>query len=137
LVVMTWVVGTPTIFGYAFGISDVRVTLGDKTEIDCLQKIYPIGRHVVAAFAGSVKIGFAMLDRLRELTDYPDENIAAEPEGIKQDWPRYAREVFGAFRETERELECHLMIMVVDSVSASRKSVGVRESCLRLQVTAI
>jgi hypothetical protein len=29
LVVMTWVVGTPTMFGYAFGISDLRVTLGD------------------------------------------------------------------------------------------------------------
>ncbi|WP_260736442.1 hypothetical protein [Tunturiibacter lichenicola] len=57
---MTWVVGIPTTFGYAFGISDVRVTLGDKTEIDCLQKIYPIGRYVAAAFAGSVKIGFAM-----------------------------------------------------------------------------
>jgi hypothetical protein len=25
-----------------------------------------------AAFAGLLKIGFAMLDRLRELTDYPD-----------------------------------------------------------------
>jgi len=37
---MTWAVGTPTMFGYAFGISDVRVTLGG-TEIDCLQKIYP------------------------------------------------------------------------------------------------
>ncbi len=55
-----------------------------------------------------------MLDRLRELTDYPDENIAAEPEGMKQDWPRYAREVFGGFPETERNAQCQLMIMAAD-----------------------
>ena len=41
-------------FGYGFGISDVRVTLADGSEVDCLQKIYPIGRHVAAGFAGSV-----------------------------------------------------------------------------------
>ena len=54
-------------FGYSFGISDVRVTLGDASEVDCLQKAHPIGRHVAAGFAGSVKIGFAMIDELRRL----------------------------------------------------------------------
>jgi hypothetical protein len=43
--------------GYGFGISDVRVTLGDGTEADCLQKLYPIGRYLAAGFAGSVAIG--------------------------------------------------------------------------------
>ena len=69
---MTWVVGTPTMFGYAFGISDVRVTLGG-TEIDCLQKIYPVGRWVAAAFAGSVKIGFAMIDMLSKIGNAIEE----------------------------------------------------------------
>lgn len=32
---------------------------------------HPVSR-MSAAFAGLLKIGFAMLDRLRELTDYPD-----------------------------------------------------------------
>jgi hypothetical protein len=45
-------------FGYGFGLSDIRVTLGDGSEVDCLQKIYPVARWVAAGFSGSVKIGF-------------------------------------------------------------------------------
>lgn len=38
---MTWIVGMPTLFGYSIGISDIRVTVNDHSEYDCLQKIYP------------------------------------------------------------------------------------------------
>jgi hypothetical protein len=58
-----------------------------------------------------------MLDRLRELTDYPDENIGAEPEGIKQDWPRFVRDGFGGLPETERNAQCQLMIIAADPSS--------------------
>jgi hypothetical protein len=34
---MTWIVGTPCMFGYGFGISDIRVTLSDGSERDCLR----------------------------------------------------------------------------------------------------
>jgi len=64
---MTWIVGTPTMFGYSFGISDVRVTLRDGVEVDCLRKIHNVGRFIAAGFAGSVKIGFAMVDELASL----------------------------------------------------------------------
>jgi hypothetical protein len=64
---MTWIIGTPTMFGYSFGISDVRVTLGGNREIDCLQKVHPVGRFIAAGFAGTVRIGFEMVDGLRQL----------------------------------------------------------------------
>ena len=51
-------------FGFAVGISDIRVTTPNE-ERDCLQKIYAVGPGVALGFAGSVAIGFAMVDRLR------------------------------------------------------------------------
>ena len=109
---MTWIVGAPTMFGYGFGISDVRVTLADESEIDCLQKIYSIGRHFAAGFAGSVKIGFAMLDELRRLSNYSDERIACDPNAILCEWPPCARVVFGRFNDAERAGACHLMLIM-------------------------
>jgi hypothetical protein len=39
-------------------MSDVRVTFPDGRVRDLVQKAYPVGRYIVAGFAGSVKIGF-------------------------------------------------------------------------------
>ena len=61
---MTWIVGRSIPFGYSVALSDIRVTL-DGREIDCLQKIYPVGPFIAMGFAGSVPIGFAMIDRMR------------------------------------------------------------------------
>jgi hypothetical protein len=100
-------------FGYGFGISDVRVTLADEREEDCLQKIYPIGRHFAAGFAGSVKIGFAMLDELRRLSTYNDERVACDPHAVLREWPACARTFFCQFEEAERMGGCHLMLVMV------------------------
>jgi hypothetical protein len=70
---MTWIVGAAPPIGYAVGISDIRVTFSDASERDCLQKIYPISPFIAAGFAGSVRIGFAIVDTLRlQLKDLPD-----------------------------------------------------------------
>lgn len=45
----------------------MRVTLSDGSERDCLQKIYKVGNLIAAGFAGSVAIGFGMIDKLTEL----------------------------------------------------------------------
>src|ERR1700722_10946377 len=63
---MTWVVEVPVPFGYSIGCADIRVTFSDGTEKDCLQKIYQVGPVVCAAFAGSIRIGFA-LQRISQL----------------------------------------------------------------------
>jgi hypothetical protein len=110
---MTWVVGTPTMFGYGFGVSDIRVTLGDDSEVDCLQKIYAVGRYLTAGFAGSVRIGFAMIDELRMRAHLSDERLACDPEKIAQEWPQFARQVFQTFPRDEQEAHCHLLIISV------------------------
>lgn len=102
-------------FGYGFGISDVCVTVGDDC-VDCLQKIYSIGRHFAAGFAGSVKIGFAMLDELRRLSTYPDERIACDPQAVFQQWPACARDVFSKFSQDEQQGHCHLMLILVHPI---------------------
>jgi hypothetical protein len=110
---MTWVLGTPTMFGYGFGISDIRVRLGDA-EVDCLQKIYPVARWVAAGFAGSVKIGFAMIDELSRIGNAIEEPYAIVPAVLAQEWPAYARKVFSRFPDAERQHTSQLMLISTD-----------------------
>jgi 20S proteasome alpha/beta subunit len=76
---MTWVIGGGVMTGYAIGLSDIRITLEDGSERDCLQKIYPVGPNIAAAFAGSVAIGFEMVQNLTELLHVPQ---TSEPVGF-------------------------------------------------------
>ncbi len=81
-------------FGYGFRVSDVRVTLHDGSEVDCLQKIYPVARWAAAGFAGSVKIGFAMIDQLSRIGNAIEEQYAIVPGVLAQEWRAYARKIF-------------------------------------------
>jgi hypothetical protein len=98
-------------FGYGFGISDVRVTLGDTSEHDCLQKIYPVGQFIAMGFAGSVRIGFAMVETLTKLLQNEDESRAWDPTAVAAWWPNDAREIFARFPDAERAGQCHLMMV--------------------------
>jgi hypothetical protein len=112
---VTWVVGTGVMFGYAFGVSDVRVTLEDKTEHDCLQKIYPVGRYMAAAFSGSVEIGFGMIKKLSELLLIPEGQPGVwDPGAVANWWPIDAKEVFAAYPESERRNKANLMLLGVN-----------------------
>lgn len=108
---MTWVVGTPTMFGYGFGLSDVRVTLGDGTEVDCLQKIYPVAHWVAAGFSGSVKIGFALIDSLSRWGNAIEEPYAMVPAVLAREWPTTARKVFERFPESERCAQASVLMI--------------------------
>src|SRR6266511_2331168 len=77
---MTWIVGRAVPWGCAAALSDIRVTLADRSEVDCLQKIYPVGRFIALGFAGSVAIGFGMVGRLRQLLGTVKPGEACEPE---------------------------------------------------------
>lgn len=65
---MTWVIGTPTVFGYGLIVADVQVTLkystGKQVYVDCLQKIFQVGKSAAAGFAGPVQIGLALMEDL-------------------------------------------------------------------------
>ena len=109
---MTWIVGTTGIFGYGIGLSDIRVTLGDGSERDCLQKIYKVGNFIAAGFAGSVAIGFAMVDRLTELLASDDPAGAWDPVAIADWWPQDARgRSSSRFAQSERDLQSHVILI--------------------------
>src|SRR6266536_273159 len=81
---MTWIVGRALPWGCAAALSDIRVTLADRSEVDCLQKIYPVGRFIALGFAGSVAIGFGIVGRLRQLLGTVKPGEAWEPDFVPQ-----------------------------------------------------
>lgn len=112
---MTWIVGKNTFFGHAILASDICVTFtsgtGEKSHVDCLQKVYPLGRFVVGGFSGSVRIGFSLLgDFQRELsTSPPDEawNINI----IANTWlPRVAKKIFKLSPQIEQHVGSSIII---------------------------
>jgi hypothetical protein len=131
---MTWIVGAAAALGYAVGISDIRVTFSDGSERDCLQKIYPMSRFIAAGFAGSVRIGFAMLNALaHSLRDLPDGQ-AYIPQEVADTLSLLARDVFRRSPDAEKKLGSHLILLgahPTDHMGApgwSRCSVHILES---------
>jgi hypothetical protein len=111
---MTWIVGMPTMWGYSFGVSDVRVTLADGTERDCLQKIYPIGHSIAQGFAGSVRIGFKMVESMTEWLHNEATDCAWLPLETVEIWPKIARDIFEAAPPLEQAGHCHLIMLSAD-----------------------
>jgi hypothetical protein len=110
---MTWVIGRPVPFGYSVGLSDIRVTLSDGNELDCLQKVHAVGPNIAAAFAGSVAIGFAMIDRMRQYLRLPRPGLGWDPAVVVSNIPAVSLEVFRGFEREEKALGCGLLLFSV------------------------
>lgn len=109
---MTWIVGKLTPFGLGIVASDIRVTLGDKTEMDCLQKIYPVGGGILAGFAGSVKIGFSLLQAFADESVKLPKDKAWNLNVISNTWwPRIARRVFSLADNREQNLKSQIILV--------------------------
>jgi hypothetical protein len=108
---MTWIVGTSTPFGYSFALSDVRVTLGDGREIDCLQKINPVARFIAVGFAGSVKIGFDIVEALKASLYEPDDRVAWNPPELVVELPPMLRKIFQDAAAEEQANHSHIMLL--------------------------
>jgi hypothetical protein len=105
---MTWIVGTVPPFGYSILVSDIRVSWADGTERDCLQKIHKVGHDLLCGFAGSVRIGFGLLNALS--IQLPRKQRRT-PSVLVHDWiPSLARRVFRAAPESELKLGCQFII---------------------------
>ncbi len=105
---MTWIVGTVPPFGYSILVSDIRVSWTDGIERHCLQKVHKVGEDFLCGFAGSVRIGFVLLDALA--TQLPRKQQRT-PSVLAHDWiPSLARRVFRAAPEQERKLGSQLII---------------------------
>jgi hypothetical protein len=111
---MTWIVGMPTSFGYSIGISDIRVTLADGSERDCLQKIYSISNSIALGFAGSVAIGFAMVTAMRQWLCCDEPNRAWKPLETVELWQAIARDIFASAPAEEQVGRCDLIMLSAD-----------------------
>jgi hypothetical protein len=111
---MTWIVGTATPFGYSFALSDTRVTWGDGRHLDCLQKIYPVARYIAVGFAGSVKIGFDVVEALKAFLYEPDETLAWNPPELIAQLPPFLQKVFQDATVEEQKSCSHIMLLSTD-----------------------
>jgi len=112
---MTWIVGTTSLFGHSILAADVCVTFtmpnGQRTYLDCLQKIHPLGRFLVGGFAGSVRIGFAVIDALCKIFNEIPQTNAIDLESMAPvALPQIVREIFEASLPSEQVLGCQIII---------------------------
>jgi hypothetical protein len=110
---MTWVIGASTPFGYGFAISDICVQFRYGETRDMLQKIYPVGNYIVAGFAGSVKIGFLLIDNLKEILKLPEgsENKAWYPDWVAEKFSKNAKEIFDKADDNEKQGRSQILMV--------------------------
>lgn len=110
---MTWVIGRAGPFGHAIGLSDVRVTLSDGSEHDCLQKVYLVGSQLGLGFAGSVAIGMKIATQLSNGLYVPDRKGIWDPLFVANNLPADTKEIFNRFPQEEKDRGCELILLSV------------------------
>jgi hypothetical protein len=108
---MTWIIGRAGPFGHAIGISDVRITLPDGREVDCLRKIYKVGNDLALGFAGSVAIGLEAVAQMTAALNLYGLDRVWDPLYIGRTVPDGLRLMFNSCSPQERELGCELMLL--------------------------
>lgn len=114
---MTWIIGGSSLFGYGAMLSDVCVSFSNGTRRNILQKAYPVGQYVLAGFAGSVSIGFTLLESMRNFLHLPNnapKNVAWRPLWIAEKWKSIAAESFALACPEEKKLGSEFIIVGVD-----------------------
>lgn len=111
---MTWVVAASTIWGYGVLYSDVQVTLSDGSTRDMLRKAYPVANVIAAGFAGSVRIGFSLIQSLESTLIPPPgtpENAVCHPVLAAEGWAPIAKAVFDSAEARERVLGSRILMV--------------------------
>jgi hypothetical protein len=85
--------------------------LANDREIDCLQKIYPVGRYIAVGFAGSVRIGFDIVESLKASLYEADERLAWDPPVMVAQLPSLLQKVFQAAPAEEQRNHSHIMLL--------------------------
>lgn len=109
---MTWVIGASSLFGYGVLLSDIQVTVGNK-RFDLLQKGYPLSKFIAGGFAGSVKIGFELLQSLSDMLQMPpnSDHLAWDPLKIAPHWSPIAKNIFAQATPQEKVLGSRFLIV--------------------------
>jgi hypothetical protein len=95
-------------------VSDVQVTFQDGTTADLVRKAYPVGPYIVGAFAGSVYIGFELLQSLADYLRLPSKapsNACWEANVVAEHWAPIARGVFEAAPMCEQDLGAQFLLV--------------------------
>ena len=107
-------VGGSSPFGYGVLVSDVRVSWKDGTEADLLRKAYRVGPYLLAGFAGSVNIGFQLIDSLQNFLVPPENSPSAwKPEWVTEHWHPEAAQIFASAPPDEQAGHSQLLIVGV------------------------
>src|ERR1035441_3164307 len=126
---MTWVFGNATILGSGVCVADIQVTTGDRT-FDCLRKLYPLDRNLIAGFAGNVATGFEMLAVLHHLMNAEKASSAevANVQRIFKRFPTSAKQHYASLSAEHHEGGSQLLIVganhAADALYESRPDVA-------------
>lgn len=111
---MTWIVAASTIYGYGALYSDVQVTFSNGTTRDLVQKAYPISNYIAGGFAGSIKIGFKLLQSLSDYLAIPEditESFAWNPVAVANKWAPIAKAEFESTESEEKQLGSRILLV--------------------------
>jgi len=114
---MTWIIGTPYVFGYGVLIGDVQVTDEDSGETyDAVMKIFPVCRGLIAGFAGNVELGFALIQSLKDDYKFPDdtEKPLWYPEHLAENIPETLQKMYEKISKKTGKKFVHIIIAGVD-----------------------
>jgi hypothetical protein len=124
---MTWLIGESTIFGYGMLISDIQVTFPNSITMDVIKKAYSIGEFIAVGFAGSVKIGFSLLDSLQVFL-YKHAGCQILPDGYAWDpmfvathWSKIAQIIFEKSEQQEKKLTSSLLMVAASPNELANK----------------
>jgi hypothetical protein len=113
---VTWIYAASTIYGYGALCSDIQVTFADGSTADLIQKAYPISNFIAVGFAGSVRIGFSLLQSLSDCLRLPPEvskTRAWEPKWVSAKWAPIAKSVFDDADGREKALGSMVLMVGV------------------------
>lgn len=109
---MTWVVGIPGMMSGATMMADVRISRPDGSPITGfgVQKLHPICPMVMAGFAGSVTLGFRVIEALQAQVPERDDGIYS-PASVTLCCRRIARRVWHSAPPEQRAGSLALMLI--------------------------
>src|SRR5436309_15462126 len=109
---MTWIASMASQFGYAVCVSDIRITFTKaKKTYNGLRKVYKVTDSLGFAFAGSVSVGFKLLEDIRQQKDRLHDHSA-----LMNSWPKQARHIFASCKKQNSSL----LVFGLDSNDAQK-----------------
>jgi hypothetical protein len=112
---LTWICAVSSITGGCALYSDVQVTFSDGKTKDLVQKAFPLTNSIAAGFAGSVRIGFSLLESLASFLKLPPEVdpdlVGWDPGWVSENWAPLARSVFQSAERSEQRLGARILMV--------------------------